>query len=48
MSIEFDENFARECVKLDNTNLQGEFIRYTGDLSFWGTSNSMNQHRIFH
>lgn len=36
MSIEFDENFARECVKLDNTNLQGEFIKYTGDLSFWG------------
>lgn len=36
MSIEFDEEFARECVSLDQTNLQGEFIKYTSNLAFWG------------
>ncbi len=34
--VEFDEEYARQCVTLDNTNLQGEFVKYTADLSFWG------------
>ena len=33
---EFDAAFARECVTLDNTNLQGEFVKYTSDFAFWG------------
>ncbi len=36
MSIEFDADFARECVKLEAENLQGEFVRYTADLAYWG------------
>jgi len=36
MSIEFDEAFARECVKLEAENLQGEFVKYTSDLAYWG------------
>lgn len=33
---EFDESYARESVSLDQTNLQGEFVKYTADLAFWG------------
>lgn len=36
MSVEFDEDFARDCVKLEAENLQGEFVRYTADLAYWG------------
>lgn len=34
--VEFDADYARSCVTLENTNLQGEFVKYTGDLAFWG------------
>lgn len=36
MSFEFDEEFARSCVTLDNNNLQGEFVKYTSDFAYWG------------
>ena len=32
----FDEKYAGECVALEATNLQGEFIKYTADLAYWG------------
>lgn len=36
MNTDFDADFARECVALDQTNLQGEFVKYTSDLAYWG------------
>lgn len=37
MSVEFDEAFARSCVTLEAENLQGEFVKYTSDLAYWGS-----------
>lgn len=37
MSFEFDDNYARECVKLEPTALEEEFVRYTADFAFWGS-----------
>jgi len=34
--IEFDESYARDCVKLEPTALEEEFVRYTGDFAYWG------------
>lgn len=36
MAIEFDDKYARECVKLEPTALEEEFVRYTADFAFWG------------
>ena len=36
MPMEFDEKYARECVKLEPTALEEEFVRYTADFAFWG------------
>lgn len=33
---EFDAKYAKECVQLEATNLQGEFVKYTADLAHWG------------
>ena len=33
---DFDADYAKQCVTLDDTNLQGQFVRYTPDLYFWG------------
>ena len=32
----FDESYAKECVKLEPTALESEFVRYTADFAFWG------------
>lgn len=32
----FDEKYAGECVRLEPTALEEEFVRYTPDLAFWG------------
>ena len=32
----FDEKYATECVKLEPTALEEEFVRYTPDLAYWG------------
>jgi len=32
----FDKDYAASCVKLEQENLQGEFVKYTADLAFWG------------
>lgn len=34
--MSFDAEYARQCVALDNTDLQGEFCKYTADFSHWG------------
>ncbi len=34
--MSFDTEYAQQCVTLDNTNLQGEFCKYTADFSHWG------------
>lgn len=36
MATEFDEKYARECVKLEPTALEEEFVRYTADFAYWG------------
>lgn len=36
MALDFDENYARECVRLEPTALEEEFVRYTADFAFWG------------
>lgn len=33
---EFDQDYAQSCVQLEQSNLQGEFVKYTADLSHWG------------
>lgn len=32
----FDEKYAKECVRLEPTALEEEFVRYTADLAYWG------------
>lgn len=32
----FDDKYASECVKLEPTALEEEFVRYTPDLAYWG------------
>jgi hypothetical protein len=32
----FDAKYASECVKLEPTALEEEFVRYTADLAYWG------------
>lgn len=38
---EFDADFARQCVALDNTALDAEFTKYTGDFAYWGAQLAM-------
>lgn len=36
MSITYDEKYASECVRLEPTALEEEFVRYTADFAYWG------------
>jgi hypothetical protein len=36
MSAAYDEKYAKECVRLEPTALEEEFVRYTADLAYWG------------
>lgn len=41
----FDKDYAQKCVVLDITNLQGEFVKYTADLAYWGQQVAEAKHQ---
>lgn len=36
VGVEFDKDYAKACVQLEPLALEEEFVRFSGDLAYWG------------